>query len=129
MEFLLNCNSVSMYIYIYRQVAAQTLGDLVRKLGERVLPEVIPMLEKGLKSDSFEERQGVCIGLSEIIKETSREYMQLYANTLLPTIRAALCDRERDVRAAAAQTFDSLFAAVGQSDDHVMKRMYYKIKC
>lgn len=33
-----------------RKVAARTLGDLVRKLGERVLPEVIPMLEKGLTS-------------------------------------------------------------------------------
>ncbi len=71
------------------------------------------MLEKGLRSESDQEREGVCIGLSEIIKETSREYMQIYANSLLSTIRQALCDSMKDVRAAAAQTFDSLYVAVG----------------
>ena len=101
------------YSIFIRQVAAQTLGDLVRKLGERVLPEVIPMLEKGLRAESFQEREGVCIGLSEIIKETSRDYMLMYANSLLPTIRLALCDTEKGVRAAAAHTFDSLYVAVG----------------
>ena len=55
------------------QVAARTLGDLVRKLGERVLPEIIPILERGLDSDKSDERQGVCIGLSEIVSSTSKE--------------------------------------------------------
>lgn len=102
-----------MTVLSFRQVAAQTLGDLVRKLGERVLPEIIPMLEKGLRSDSFQEREGVCIGLSEIVKETSKDYMQMYTNSLLPTIRLALCDAAKSVRTAAAQTFDSLYVAVG----------------
>ena len=43
--------------YDKRQVAARTLGDLVRKLGERVLPEIIPILEKGLDSDDKDKRQ------------------------------------------------------------------------
>lgn len=55
------------------QVAARTLGDLVRKLGEKILPEIIPILEDGLRSDKSDERQGVCIGLSEIMKSTSRD--------------------------------------------------------
>lgn len=100
--------------YDKRQVAAQTLGDLVRKLGERVLPEIFPMLEKGLKSSSTQEREGVCIGLSEIIRETSREYMQVYASSLLPMIRTSLCDKEKEVRIGAAKTFDSLHSAVGK---------------
>ena len=54
-------------------MAARTLGDLVRKLGERVLPEIIPILEDGLNSERGDERQGVCIGLSEIMDSTSRE--------------------------------------------------------
>ena len=58
------------------KVAARTLGDLVRKLGERVLPEIIPILERGLDSDKSDERQGVCIGLSEIVSSTSKEQVK-----------------------------------------------------
>ena len=97
-----------------RKVAARTLGDLVRKLGERVLPEVIPMLEKGMGSESTQERQGVCIGLSEIIQQTSREQVMFYMASLLPTVQNSLCDPDSDVRAAAALTFDSLHSVVGE---------------
>ena len=58
------------------QVAARTLGDIVRKLGEKVLPELIPILENGLDSDEPERRQGVCIGLSEIMSSTSRDHVR-----------------------------------------------------
>lgn len=57
------------------QVAARTLGDIVKKLGEKVLPEIIPILEKGLDSDDSDQRQGVCIGLSEIMNATSRDHV------------------------------------------------------
>lgn len=59
------------------QIAARTLGDLVRKLGEKILPEIIPILEEGLRSDKSDERQGVCIGLSEIMKSTSKDAVGL----------------------------------------------------
>ena len=45
----------------------------MRKLGERMLPELIPILERGLRSDDPAERQGVCIGLTETIKSCSRD--------------------------------------------------------
>ena len=72
------------------------------------------MLEQGLNSPETQKRQGVCIGLSEIIWQTSRDSVLLYVDSLLPTIRSALCDAESDVRAAAAQTFDSLHSTVGK---------------
>lgn len=52
------------------------MGDIVRKLGERVLPEIIPILERGLDSPDSDQRQGVCIGLSEIMTACSREYVR-----------------------------------------------------
>ena len=70
---LYNCTTANIHTYTPGQVAARTLGDLVRKLGERVLPEIIPILEKGLESEDCDKRQGVCVGLSEIITSTSRE--------------------------------------------------------
>ncbi|CAH0556041.1 unnamed protein product [Brassicogethes aeneus] len=99
--------------YDKRQVAARTLGDLVRKLGERVLPEIIPILERGLQSDRADQRQGVCIGLSEIMTSTSRDMVLTFVNSLVPTVRKALCDPLPEVRKAAAKTFDSLHSTVG----------------
>ena len=96
-----------------QQMAARTLGDLVRKLGERVLPEVIPILEDGLKSNKPDQRQGVCIGLSEIISSTQKDMVPTFVPSLIPTVRKALYDPLPEVRRAAARTFDSLHQALG----------------
>ncbi|XP_061586476.1 stalled ribosome sensor GCN1 [Cololabis saira] len=96
-----------------RTIAARTLGDLVRKLGEKILPEIIPILEEGLRSDKSDERQGVCIGLSEIMKSTSKDAVLVFSESLLPTVRKALCDPLEEVREAAAKTFEQLHATIG----------------
>ncbi|KAM4051160.1 stalled ribosome sensor GCN1 isoform 1-T1 [Anomaloglossus baeobatrachus] len=96
-----------------RTIAARTLGDLVRKLGEKILPEIIPILEDGLRSDKSDERQGVCIGLSEIMKSTSRDAVLFFSESLVPTVRKALCDPLEEVREAAAKTFEQLHSTVG----------------
>ncbi|CAL8247414.1 unnamed protein product [Merluccius merluccius] len=96
-----------------RTIAARTLGDLVRKLGEKILPEIIPILEAGLRSDQSDERQGVCIGLSEIMKSTSRDAVLVFSESLVPTVRKALCDPLEEVREAAAKTFEQLHSTIG----------------
>ncbi|KAG8596974.1 hypothetical protein GDO81_002124 [Engystomops pustulosus] len=96
-----------------RTIAARTLGDLVRKLGEKILPEIIPILEDGLKSDKSDQRQGVCIGLSEIMKSTSRDAVLFFSESLVPTVRKALCDPLEEVREAAAKTFEQLHSTIG----------------
>ena len=40
-----------------------------------MLPEIIPILERGLESDQPDQRQGVCIGLTEIMASTSRDHV------------------------------------------------------
>jgi len=110
-NLLLTCLASSSYDK--RQVAARTLGDLVRKLGERVLPEIIPILEQGLKSEDSDKRQGVCVGLSEILTSTSRDMILTFVDSLVPTVQKGLCDRDPEVRLAAAKTFDSLHGSVG----------------
>lgn len=85
----------------------------MKKLGERVLPEILPILRAGLGDSDADKRQGVCIGLSEIMKSTSRDHVIGYSDSLIPTVCSALSDSEASVRRAAAQTFDSLHANVG----------------
>ncbi|RWW32077.1 hypothetical protein GW17_00003265 [Ensete ventricosum] len=80
------------------QVAGRSLGELVRKLGDRVLPSIIPILAQGLKDSDTSRRQGVCIGLSEVMASAGKHQLLNFMDELIPTIRTALCDR-----------FDNLF--------------------
>lgn len=51
-----------------RTVAGRALGDIVKKLGESVLSELIPILRKGLEPGSnVNVRLGVCLGLDEVM--------------------------------------------------------------
>lgn len=109
-------------------MAARTLGDIVRKLGEKVLPELIPILERGLNSDDSDRRQGVCIGLSEIMSSTSRDHVTVFADSLISTVHRALCDPLPEVRESAARTFDTLHSNIGPRalDDiipHLLKKL------
>ncbi|KAM9391827.1 stalled ribosome sensor GCN1 [Pholidichthys leucotaenia] len=107
-----------------RTIAARTLGDLVRKLGEKILPEIIPILEAGLRSDKSDERQGVCIGLSEIMKSTSKDAVLVFSESLVPTVRKALCDPLEEVREAAAKTFEQLHSTIGhQALDDILPQL------
>ena len=97
-----------------KQIAARTLGDLAKKLGDRVLPEIIPVLEAGLKSPDTDHRQGVCIGLGEVMASTSRDQVQHYLSIIVPTVEKGLCDPFERVRKAAAKAFDKLYNIIYQ---------------
>ncbi|KAI6654794.1 EIF-2-alpha kinase activator GCN1 [Oopsacas minuta] len=92
---------------------ARTLGDLVRKLGERIIVEVLPILHNRLGSDDPLERQGVCVGLSELLRSTSRDQMLTHVDPIISTVNSALCDPDKMVRGAGAIAFNSLHALLG----------------
>lgn len=54
---LLILKFVFFFCLKYFQVAGRSLGELVRKLGERVLPLIIPILSQGLKDPNPSRRQ------------------------------------------------------------------------
>jgi hypothetical protein len=94
-------------------VAGRCLGDIVKKLGEMVLPEVIPILRDALYTGDEHTKRGVCIGLAEIIEEGSKEQITSFLPTLVPAVRDALCDDDAGVRKMAAGCFQKLFSTVG----------------
>ena len=112
-----------------RQIAASTLVDIVKKLGERILCDVVPILENGLNSDRSEQRQGVCIGLTEIMANTSRDNIIAFSDSLVPTVCRALMDPLPDVRYFAAKTFDNLHNMIGlKALDEVVLHLFEEMK-
>ncbi|CAH8563787.1 unnamed protein product [Schistosoma rodhaini] len=97
----------------HQQIAARALGDMVRKLGERILPEIIPLLVTGLDSPDADQRRGVCTGLIEIIRSCQSDLLSNYADSLLDPIRRTLCDPLVEVRRNGGKTFELLYASIG----------------
>jgi len=106
-----------------RQVAGRALGDLVGKLGEAVLPTLIPELQNGLESDEVAVRHGVTLGFTELLQAASRSQLQGHADALVPAILKGICDEDEAVRETAAYAFDQLFKGVGGNcvEDVVMQ--------
>ncbi|PKA55682.1 hypothetical protein AXF42_Ash011974 [Apostasia shenzhenica] len=104
-----------------RQVAGRSLGELVRKLGERVLPSIIPFLSQGLSDPDTSRRQGVCIGLSEVLASAGKHQLLSFMDDLIPTIRTALCDSMPEVRESAGLAFSTLYKSTGmQAIDEIV---------
>lgn len=112
-----------------RQVAGRALGELVRKLGERVLPLVIPILSQGLKDPDSSRRQGVCIGLSEVMASAGKSQLLSFMDQLIPTIRTALCDSMVEVRESAGVAFSTLYKSAGmQAIDEIVPTLLHALE-
>ncbi|KAG7588768.1 Armadillo-type fold [Arabidopsis suecica] len=103
------------------QLAGRSLGELVRKLGERVLPLIIPILSKGLKDPDVDKRQDVCIGLNEVMATAGRSLLLSFMDQLIPTIRTSLCDSALEVRESAGLAFSNMYKSAGlQAMDEII---------
>ncbi|OVA02254.1 HEAT [Macleaya cordata] len=112
-----------------RQVAGRSLGELVRKLGERVLPLIIPILSEGLKDSDTGRRQGVCIGLSEVMASAGKNQLLSFMDELIPTIRTALCDSMPEVRESAGLAFSTLYKSAGmQAIDEIVPTLLHALE-
>ncbi|CAA7390601.1 unnamed protein product [Spirodela intermedia] len=112
-----------------RQVAGRSLGELVRKLGERVLPSIIPILSRGLKDSDAGRRQGVCIGLSEVMASAGKHQLLGFMSELIPTIRVALCDSVPEVRESAGLAFSTLYKSAGlQAIDEIVPTLLHALE-
>lgn len=112
-----------------RTVASRALGDVVKKLGERVLPEMVPFLRRGLDpSNSTDMRQGVCLGLAEVLHCASKRQIEDYLEELMETVQEALCDAEACVREHAAEAFGTLHRAVGSDAVDIVPSLLAQLK-
>ena len=94
-------------------VAGQCLGDVVSKLGESVLPQIIPVLRKSLYEGDEHTKRGVCVGLTDVIKCSSKEQILRFLEIITKLVQDALSDDDTEVRAMASASFQSLYTLVG----------------
>ncbi len=107
-------DKLSSYESDLRIVGGRALGEVVKKLGDKVLPVIIPHLHKGLNDSniSINTRQGVCLGLTEILGTATKDQIDTYLYVLVPAIQQALCDPSADVRSYAAKAFGTLYKTI-----------------
>ncbi|KAI8927350.1 armadillo-type protein [Entophlyctis helioformis] len=77
-----------------RGVAARTLGDLVRRMGEGILDKIVPILENGLESDDPDTREGVCVGMTEIMTSAGKAQVAEFVLHCTSLVKKALVDSE-----------------------------------
>ena len=51
-----------------------------------------------LQAQEASRRQGVCIGLAEVLENITRQQLQEHLSELLPAVQSALCDSDAGVR-------------------------------
>ncbi|CDF38689.1 unnamed protein product [Chondrus crispus] len=100
-----------------RVSAGRALGDLAQKLGERVVPAVLPILKTGLKDNALSERQrhGACEGVRELVRSSPKLQLQEYAEDLIGSVCDGLRSELQSVRETAGSIFSSLLRPLGNA--------------
>ncbi len=94
-------------------VAGRSLGDVVSKLGDSVLPQIMPVLRNTLRDGDENTKCGVCVGLSEVIQCSTKEQILRFIEIIVKVVQDALSDESPRVQKMAASSFQSLYVVVG----------------
>jgi len=95
------------------QVAGHCLGEVVTMLGDFSLPVIIPVLRKTLYEGDSNTKRGVCVGLTEVIKCSSKDQILRFIEIIVKLVQDALCDEDELVCQMASASFQSLYSVVG----------------
>ncbi|CUM67010.1 uncharacterized protein PRCAT00004698001 [Priceomyces carsonii] len=99
---------------VQRTIAAQTLGEMVRRVGANALSQLLPTLEKTLRGSDDGSKQGICIALVELIKSTLQDGLIEYQDIFVRIIRDSLVSPSPTIREAAAFAFEALQDELGK---------------
>eukprot|EP00475_Leptophrys_vorax_P021186 TRINITY_DN2891_c0_g1_i1.p1 TRINITY_DN2891_c0_g1~~TRINITY_DN2891_c0_g1_i1.p1 ORF type:complete len:1007 (+),score=320.38 TRINITY_DN2891_c0_g1_i1:150-3023(+) len=98
-----------------QSAAAASLGDLVHKSGDVLMPTVIPICEEGLMEPDVNMRRGICKALCEVIAHAGKNTFGSFIDELTTLVLKALCDGVEEVRQAASLAFDALYRMAGRT--------------
>ncbi|KIJ63493.1 hypothetical protein HYDPIDRAFT_175892 [Hydnomerulius pinastri MD-312] len=96
-----------------QETASRTTTELCRKFGEKILGEIVPILQIKSSSPDTHTREGVCLMLSDIMESTTDTQREGHESEIVNMVRSSLVDDNATVRAAAAKAFDTLQEHIG----------------
>lgn len=106
---------------VRQAIGARCIGELVTKLGDRLVADVLPTISQAAMARAEQQRSGVALALTEIMYNTQRETILMYSESFIAAVRTLLCDNAPEVRKLAARAFDALHTAIGsQSLDEII---------
>ncbi|KAI6215267.1 hypothetical protein M3Y94_00365800 [Aphelenchoides besseyi] len=96
-----------------RTMAVECLGEVIRKLGERIMELLMPEVQAALEDERLEHRRGAMEALSVIIVNASSETFDNYNKLIIKAFRRTLCDRDNHLRQIAGEAFAVYHNKVG----------------
>ncbi|KAI9175822.1 translational activator of GCN4 [Blastocladiella emersonii ATCC 22665] len=93
------------------QTIANTLVDIVQKLGDSIVTMLMPLLVRNLE----ESPRGVCMALIHVMKAAGRHHMSDHRASAVQVIAFALKHPSEEVREAGAAAFDELLQQAGNA--------------
>lgn len=103
-----------------RSNAARALGELVRRVSG-ALVQLLPTFDQLLADPDAKE--GICIGISELVEATPVDVLREHEPQLTKIIRSCLTDLNDSIREAASQAFDTLQAALGEVAQDILPEL------
>lgn len=97
-----------------RETAGRTLGELVERLSDRVIPTVLPALERSSTASSVAARQGTCLGLMYLVRASNKMQLLPFQDQLVGIVAVCLLDPMESVRESAAEAFSALVGTCGK---------------
>jgi len=96
-----------------REMCGRAIGELVRKLGDKVIIKAVPILKAGAMAPDASKRRGACLGFKETLESMTRHQLAEHLTEVLPSIQDALTDDDEGVREAAGDALSSIFRGGG----------------
>ncbi|KAF9234000.1 armadillo-type protein [Melanogaster broomeanus] len=99
--------------YEQQETATRTTTELCRKFGDKMMGEMVPILQAKVSSPDARTREGVCLMLSDIMENTTDSQREGHQSEIVNMVRSSLVDDDAMVRTAAAKAFDTLQEHIG----------------
>lgn len=104
--------------------AARALAELVRRVSsalKNILPTFLDLL------NDRDARQGICLGLVELIPATPMQALQDHESDLMHLVRTCLQDSNNNVREAATRALEELHQALGDVAGDMLPEMVQQV--